>query len=301
MTPAVAWRRNTFPMVAAAFAVGAAVLAAFFPVTLSIAAVFVFAGPHNWLEARYFVARMPVRWGQQRGFFTVALAGIAGLSLTFSLFPVDRSMWHAALVLWAICLVRLSRRAFPRLLLPIAFAWMALAFSLPEYSDLALVYLHPLAALWFVGRQIAKSRPEWLPQFRTVVVALPLLALFVVSARAAQPSLNAVQFSSFVPMVNSPSLLALHAFLELLHYGGWVLLLPAIGLATRPWDLHTIPLIRHRLGWPKLVTGTLAIGAAAVLLLWILFLLDFPTTRAIYFSVAIVHVLAEVPFLIWLR
>src|ERR1700737_3160186 len=112
MTPALASRANTFPMLAAAFAIGAAVLAAFFPVTLSIAAVFVFAGPHNWLEARYFVARMPVRWGQQRGFFSVALAGIAGLSLSFSLFSVDRSLWHAALVLWAICLVRLSRRPF---------------------------------------------------------------------------------------------------------------------------------------------------------------------------------------------
>jgi hypothetical protein len=301
MTPALALRRPAWPMLVAAFVSGAAVLAAFFPVTVSVAAVFVFAGPHNWLEARYFAARMPVRWTGQRAFFLVALAGIAGLTATFSLLPVDRSLWHIALVCWALFLVQLSRRRVMPILLPAGLAWMALACLFPTYSDLALVYLHPLAALWFVRRQIAKSRPEWLTQFRTLAAALPLLALFVISARGGQPSINAVQFSSFVPLANSPSLVALHAFLELLHYGAWVILLPAIGLATSPWDLRTIPLVCHRHGWPKTVMAVLAAGAAVVLLLWILFLLDFSTTRAIYFSVAIVHVLAEVPFLVWLR
>ena len=301
MTPALALRRPAWPMLAAAFISAAAVLAAYFPVALSVAAVFVFAGPHNWLEARYFAARMPVRWTGQHGFFLVALAGIAGLSVTFSFIVVDRSLWHIALVCWALFLVRLSRRQIMPVLLPAGLAWMALACILPEYADLALVYLHPLAALWFVRRQIVKSCPEWLPRFRTFGAALPLLALFVVTARAGQPSIDAVQFSSFVPLANSPSLVALHAFLELLHYGAWVLLLPAIGLATSPWNLRTIPLVRHRLGWPKAVTAALVAGAVLVVLLWILFLLDFSTTRSIYFSVAIVHVLAEVPFLVWLR
>jgi hypothetical protein len=49
------------------------------------------------------------------------------------------------------------------------------------------------------------------------------------------------------------------------------------------------------------VASVLAVGAATVLLLWVLFLLDYPATRGIYFSVAIVHVLVEVPFLVWLR
>jgi hypothetical protein len=288
-------------MLATAFIGVAAVLAGFFPVAVSVAAVFAFAGPHNWLEARYFAARMPVRWTGQRAFFLAAFAGIVGLSATFSLIPMDRSLWHAALVCWALCLIRLSRRQVMPLLLPAGLAWMALAFVFPEYADLALVYLHPLAALWFVRRQIAKSRPDWQPQFRVFGAALLFLAVFVVTARAGQPNINAVQFSSFVPLANSPSLVALHAFLELLHYGAWVLLLPTIGLAASPWDFRTIPLVRHRRGWPKVVTAVLTVGAALVLLLWILFLLDFPTTRAIYFSVAIVHVLAEVPFLVWLR
>jgi hypothetical protein len=298
VTPALASRRIALPMLAAAFVSGAAVLAAVFPVAVSIGAVFVFAGPHNWLEARYFAARLPVRWGRQRGFFLLALTGVAALSLTFSLIPVDRSIWHFALVAWAITLAWLSRREALTALAPVTLAWAALAFVFPYYSDLALVYLHPLAALWFVRRQISKSRPEWMPQFRVLALAIPALAIFVVTARAGQPVPAVQQISSFVPLANSTALVSLHAFLELLHYGAWVLLLPAIGLATKPWKIDTIPLVRR---WPKLVASALVLGAAIVLLLWVLFLVDYPTTRGIYFSVAIVHVLAEVPFLIWLR
>jgi len=289
------------PTAAAVFVVLAAALAALFPVALSVGAVFLFAGPHNWLEARYFASRMPVRWGKQRGFFLTALAGVIGLSATFSFVPVDRSFWHAALVGWALLLVRMVRPEALLALAPAALAWAAFALLAPVYADLTLVYLHPLAALWFVRRQIVKSRPQWSPQFRVIALALPLLAIFVVSARAGQPVTSAVQFQSFVPLANSPALLALHAFLELLHYGAWVMLLPAIGLASAPWDLRAIPLIRHRLGWPKLVSGSLLIGAALVALLWILFALDFETTRRVYFSIAIIHVLAEVPLLAWLR
>src|SRR5437763_4870471 len=114
MTPALAFGRPGLPLLTAAFVTCAAMLAAFFPVALSIAAVFLFAGPHNWFEARYLIARMPVRWTGQRGFFLLALSGIAGLSATFSFIPVDRSIWHAALVCWALLLVRLSsRRSVP--------------------------------------------------------------------------------------------------------------------------------------------------------------------------------------------
>ena len=48
-----------------ACAVGA-VLIGSFPLQLSIATIFLFAGPHNLMEFRYFAARMPVRWGRSR-------------------------------------------------------------------------------------------------------------------------------------------------------------------------------------------------------------------------------------------
>lgn len=274
-------------------------MAAWFPVQLSLAAVFLFAGPHNWMEARYFAARMPVRWGAQRPFFVVAITGIAALSLTFSSIPLHRSVWHSATALWVLILLRMSRSEVFSIALPIAFGWMAFAWAVPGVADLALLFLHPLTALWFVHRQIGRTRPEWLAGFRMLAVALlPLASLVVWSHRA---SFAVPTLASFVQLLLPPTLVALHAFLELLHYGAWVFLLPLIGLASAPWDFGAIPLVRHRAGWPRLVKAALLAGAAAVTLLWVGFFLDYRTTREVYFTLAIVHVMAEVPFLVWLR
>jgi hypothetical protein len=286
-------------LILAGFAVCAAALAAGFPVQLSIAAVFLFAGPHNWMEARYFAARMPVRWGQQRTFFVTAITGILALSLTFSLIAVNRSLWHSAAAIWILILLRMTRSEVFSIAVPMALSWMALAWAVPGIADLLLLFLHPLAALWFVHRQIARARPEWLTGFHKLAISIvPLAGFIVVSQRAAS---SAPALASFVQLSLPPSLLALHAFLELLHYGAWVILLPAIGLASAPWNLNAIPLVRHREGWPRLMRTILIGGAAAVILLWICFAIDYRTTRDVYFTLAIVHVMAEVPFLVWLR
>ena len=80
-----------------------------------------------------------------------------------------------------------------------------------------------------------------------------------------------------------------------------VFVLLGIGLASAPWDWHSIPLAHCRRGWPRLVPGLFAAGAALVIVLWVGFLIDYPATYEAYFTLAIVHVLAEVPFLIQLR
>lgn len=251
------------------------------------------------MEARYFAARMPVMWGAQRRFFVIAIAGIVALSLTFSLIPVNRSVWHSATALWILILLRMSRKDALSMALPIAFGWMALAWAVPGIADLMLLFLHPLAALWFVHRQIARTRPEWLTGFHMLAASLVPLAMLIVWS---QPASFAVPtLASFVQRSLPPSLLALHAFLELLHYGAWVILLPSIGLASAPWDFGTIPLVRHRAGWPRLVKAALLAGAAAVILLWACFFVDYRTTRDMYFTLAIVHVMTEIPFLVWLR
>jgi hypothetical protein len=285
--------------VLAIFVACAGLLAAAVPVQLSMAAVVLFAGPHNWMEARYFAARMPVRWGHQRNFFLLAALGVIALSITFVLVAVNRSLWHSAAALWIVALLRLARKEVPSAALPIACFWMAAAWAAPGWADLTLVFLHPAAALWFAYRQIARTRPEWLPGFRRVAVAIVPIALSIVllQAGASSPPTSL----SFAQVSTSPALVALHAFLELLHYGAWVILLPSIGLASAPWDFRRIPLVRHRAGRPRLVKAFLIAGAAAVLLLWIFFLVDYRTTRDVYFTLAIVHVMAEAPFLIWLR
>src|SRR4051794_7876561 len=102
-------------------AAAAALLAGWAPLPFSVVTVFLFAGPHNWLEFRYFLARMPARWGRLRGFFLLALAGLSALSVGFLALPwlVDRgrldddlgqglySLLLSLLVLWVVLLAHL--------------------------------------------------------------------------------------------------------------------------------------------------------------------------------------------------
>src|SRR5215467_952000 len=65
-----------------------AALAGWLPIPVSIVTVFLFAGPHNWFEFRYFLMRMPARFGRSRTFFLVAFAGIGLLTLAYVGMPV---------------------------------------------------------------------------------------------------------------------------------------------------------------------------------------------------------------------
>jgi hypothetical protein len=107
-------------------------------------------------------------------------------------------------------------------------------------------------------------------------------------------------------------LVATHVFLEMLHYSVWLVALPLIapirktpesrGAAARKrdriWNVNAVPVARHPRGFPKLVATTLALGVFLVVILWFGFSLDYTTTRDVYFTLAIAHVLAEAPFLL---
>src|ERR1700752_5062082 len=95
----------------AAILIGSGLLSATFaswvPLTASIATVFLFAGPHNWLELRYFLMRLPVRFGRSRNFFLVAFAGIFALPLAFVALPAlyyanlwSGANWPVAIAWW---------------------------------------------------------------------------------------------------------------------------------------------------------------------------------------------------------
>ena len=92
--------------------------------------------------------------------------------------------------------------------------------------------------------------------------------------------------------------MATHTFLEMLHYSVWLVAIPLVGLRTAPWRLRAVPLARRSPSWHAAVTCGLAVGGAVVLLLWGCFLADYPLTRDVYFTAAMLHVLAEVPFLL---
>src|SRR2546427_4037566 len=95
-----------------ALAVGAALLAGWTPVLFSIGTVFLFAGPHNWLEARYFLTRLPARWGKLRPFFLFAFAGMfvltaGSLALPWlgERFDWDDESWNTAIAVWNTLLI----------------------------------------------------------------------------------------------------------------------------------------------------------------------------------------------------
>ncbi len=314
-----------FVCAALSLALAAALLAGWVPIRFSIVTVFLFAGPHNWLEFRYFLTRLPARWGRLRGFFLLALTGILGLTAGFAalwwlagvdtisadLLDLGYALLNTLLMLWIALLVHQRSRQNPRRdwgwIWPAAFGLIALAWLMPPLWSLALVYLHPLMAFWLLDRELRRSRPQWRPAFHLCLLCLPLFLIALWWRLADAPPLPgddelstriAQHAGAGVAPFSSHLLVSTHTFLEMLHYGVWVLAIPMIGLRSAPWRLHTVPLARRSRKWHWGVTAFLGTSLAVVLVLWGCFLADYTTTRTVYFVAALAHVFAEVPFLL---
>lgn len=305
----------------------AAALAGWAPLGLSVVTVFLFAGPHNWAELRFFITRLPARLGRSRAFFALAAAGVALLTAGYaalSLAPGGEAwgedgwyaavaLWNSAAVAWVVALVVVRSRQTPRRdwgwALPAGCALVGLNWLAPQAFALALVYLHPLVALWFLDRQLRRTRRGWSRAYRACLALLPVaLALLWWRLAAAPPlaedgevALRIARHagSGVLTGVSTHLLVSTHVFLETLHYGVWLVGVPVVaGTGLAPWRAGTVPLVRHREGWPRLIGALLVAGAFVVALLWLGFLADYATTRDVYFTVAVAHVLAEVPFLL---
>lgn len=313
-----------FAAAALSLAAAAALLAGWAPLGFSIVTVFLFAGPHNWLEARYFLTRLPARWGKLRSFFLFAFAGIFSLTVAFAALPwlvqdldaegqtIAYASWNSALLLWIAALIYMRSRQNPRRdwgwTAPLAFTLVAVNWLSPWAWGLALVYLHPLVALWLLDRELRRSRPEWRPAYHACLTAVPLLLGLLWWRLANTPSLPGEDVltlritqhagAGILTGVSTHLLVATHTFLEMLHYGVWVLAIPLIGLRSAPWRLTGVPLARRSATWRLALAGLLTTGAVVVLALWGCFLANYPLTRDVYFTVALLHVLAEVPFLL---
>jgi len=317
----------SFALVCACVLAASAALAGWAPLGLSVATVFLFAGPHNWVELRYFITRLPTRLGRSRDFFAVAAAGVVTLTASYGALAlvansgawgVDEwyaasAVWNSLLVAWVAALVVMRGRLSPRRdwawALPAGSALIALNWLAPQMLGLSLVYLHPLVALWFLDRQLKRTRREWRRAYHAALALLPLaLGLLWWRLSSAPPlpgddaiTLRIVQHAGagILPNVSSHLLVSTHVFLETLHYGVWLVAIPlAAGTWFAPWRFRPIPLVRREGGWPRTIRTLLVAGAAAVVALWLCFLADYPTTRDVYFTVAMAHVLAEVPFLL---
>lgn len=308
-----------------------AVLATLLPLQISVLTVFLFAGPHNWFELRYFLMRLPVRFGKSRNFFVAAFTGIGLLTAGYVSLPLiynatswssdSWSMviasWNTLLLAWLGLLVWLrgkNKRSNWSGVIPAALGLCSLNWLAPELFSLAIVYLHPLIALWFLDRHLRRTRPEWLSTYhRCLMLVAVLLAGIVLRLVQTQPlpddnglfwRISQHSGAQLLPGVSSHLLVSVHVFLEMMHYGVWIVALPLIAspmLRARQnhvWEVKEIPIARHPRGFPKLVSAALLLGVFVVAVLWLGFSADYATTRDIYFTVAIAHVLAEAPLLL---
>lgn len=323
--------RRTGAIVFASFAMGLAILAAalagWAPLGFSIVTVFLFAGPHNWYEFRYFLSRMPIRWGPRRTFYLLGIGGAVALAGLFALATlvgqitqasyearqVFSSSWNTLLLAWLAALIWLRGREGKRQrdltwVWAVALALSAVAWRFPAQWDIVLVYLHPLVALGFLQRELRRHRPTWLPAYYAVLALVPLCIGLLWWRLAGAPdlpgedalSLRIAQHagSGVFSGVSTHLLVATHTFLEMLHYGAWLVAIPLVTYRTVPWRLEGAPLAKPASPWRGVVRVAALAGGAAVLILWACFLADYPTTRDVYFTLAMLHVLAEFPFLI---
>jgi hypothetical protein len=302
-----------------------AVLIASFPLQLSIITIFLFAGPHNLMEFRYFAARMPVRWGRSRTFYSVAIVGVvlltgAYLTLYFAsgnwLWGLDSWVilaagWNTAFALWVGLLFYLRGRQRRRdwsVAFAVAFLLAALAWMVPQYWSLALVYIHPFVALWFLERQIRRTRPEWLSAYHYCLASVPLFLMGLWIALAGRPNLSEETNlfwrisqhagSGILAGISTHLLVATHVLLESIHYFVWLLIIPLVDRRAIPWRLNDVPLFANKNGIPKIFAGFMFVSLSITVALWAGFAVDYTTTRDIYFAFAIGHVLAEFPFLV---
>jgi hypothetical protein len=322
----VAPSARLFASVAVGMAVLAAVLAGWAPLGFSIITVFLFAGPHNWMEARYFLGRLPGRWGKLSVFFVAGFGGVFALTAGFASLPwlarfadfdeaqwlTVSAIWNTALVGWIVLLIQMRARQNPRRdwfwTVPVAFGLIALNWVKPLAWELGLVYLHPLVALWILDRELLRSRPAWRPAYHLCLASLPVLLCLLWWRLGDAPSLPGHDAlteritrhagAEILQGVSTHLLVATHTFLEVLHYGVWLIAIPLVGLGGAPWSLGAVPLVRRTPEWRFVLVGCFFAGGVLVLILWGCFLADYPMTRDVYFTVAMLHVLAEVPFLL---
>jgi hypothetical protein len=220
--------------------------------------------------------------------------------------------WNTALIGWVALLVQLRSRTNPRRdwfwTLPVACGLAGFAWLWPAWTSLGIVYLHPLIGLWILDREILRNRPQWSRPYRLCLACLPIFLGVLWWHLHDAPNLPGEDLltaritqhagAQLLAGVSTHLLVATHTFLEMLHYGVWVLAIPLVGLRAAPWALSNVPLARRAPVWRVGVAVILLAGVVIVLGLWACFLADYPLTRDVYFTVALLHVLAEAPFLL---
>jgi hypothetical protein len=312
---------TAFALACAFYIAAAASLSALVPLQTTLVSVFAFAGLHNWLELRLFLGRLPARLGPQASYLGISITGSAILSGSFILIRlaalsatwpyssmlIASRIWTCALVLWVVWLLPSHQRRAMRedpVVTGLALAGLCtLAWRNPGLINVALIYGHPLMAMFILDLELGRRRPAWRTGYRAAL-CLSGVILVVLWLAMGQPGESSplgdlvVQQAASDLLAAFPShrVVATYAFLQLLHYGAWLVAIPLVVLGERPWEINRVGLGRRAPAWRAAIGLVLVLSAAAVVLLWVGFAIDFRRAWMIYFTLSIFHVLAEIPF-----
>lgn len=316
----------SFGLSAFALILLSAFLAAVAPIQFSIAIVFLFAAPHNWMELRYCLSRLPSKLGPLKAFFVTSFIGLAilfgsyialvfcartGLLDANSAVPL-LTTWNVSLIAWCVLLAVSRWRTSNARFVTVMVAVVALTASVisPRWFSLLLVYAHPLIGLCVLDRELCRTRRSWLPTYRNCLLLIPVVVVALLLWLIGSDSLPCNNLlekqitrhagSSVLPAVSSHLLVSLHTFLEMLHYGVWCIAIPVATRAVSKWKVEKAPALASKPALQKFAGLVMLLSSIAVATFWTGFLVDFQSTRDFYFTVAMIHVLGEIPFLMWL-
>lgn len=220
--------------------------------------------------------------------------------------------WNASFIFWIVRLTQLSgawKAGCDReLALPFGFLALSFALAFPGWFALSLVYLHPFIGCWILDRELARSKPHWRQTYHTCLLSIPVFIVAIWATLHSAPSLTSNEMltlqitkhagADVFPFASSHMLVAMHTFLEFIHYGVWLIAIPLVSAGWRNWQPVSIPLVHRAPVFKRIVPATLGLSTFAVVVIWVCFILNYSITRDVYFTLAMAHVLAEIPFLL---
>jgi hypothetical protein len=283
-------------------------LISFNPYLAAAISVGFLAGPHNWMEVRYLLSRLPNRAGKLKTYFLTSaigtgMLGISSVLLPWYWSPLTLRLWNLALIGWVVILASLRRSENPRRawpwLEPCALTVAGIMWLYPQAFTLLLVFGHPLLALFILDKELTAFRRKEQTIYRQALLAVPVGLLFLLIGLSHQNLFVSTDLVSFFTLADqTPVFLATHTYLELLHYAVWIGALPVLAKVTRRERLATFPLLKKSESRQKWARCVLILGLVITGVLWWGFAQDYELTRELYFRIAVFHVLIEFPFLV---
>jgi hypothetical protein len=316
--------------------VGSACLAGYAPIAFTLITVAVFGAPHNFSEFRYFLSKLPSRLASLKKFFIAAFSGtIILFSIELALMYAGKThgiahyyrsggwaIWNESILVWLIALAHFRYRfdrsksiEFTRSSGP-AFGMATVANLMsPALFTYGLTYLHPMLSLWIFERELRRSNKQLLPVYHKILLLVPLAVAGLCIALWNSPTDSAFGFTlnSFVDTARNTTttttttgqvpvklLLAIFAFLQMVHYGIWCFGMPILTEGWKKWRLDSIAILRDRTQLRAPLFLASIGGVLIVAAFWLSFVTNYEITNEVYLTLTTFHVLAEIPFMFWM-